>query len=446
MDEFDESAIKKKSKTKKKKKEDEELTLEGLEASLNKKKNKKKTEEEEGFTFTPSSGVKTDEEKKKKKKKEKKEEDESFTFTPDSSVKSSKMEEKKKKKKEKKIEEEEEGFSFKPSKIEEKKQDIPEEDDLSNLKITEKKKKKKKIEEGEEKMNLEEEIVQEEEEVKKKKKKKHVEEIIVETSEEEEEEEFEEIEFLFEPPEKPEVKSVKYDESVEKLFPKKDWVFICNRLWDDTQRFFQIEYLHEALEIKSAPNSPEMVNKNNISQTSFSSDKSLGTISPRNLNDDLSEKNLSSPRNFTEGGGSSDGSEKKKKKSKIISAGVGKDFFDLERKHHKDKKKILRKGELVKKSAITGIWTKKFFVLRADKLMFFSSEKIWKSGVKSEGSIFLEGAAIEENTTNHKLKEKRPYCFVIYSRGISYYLECNSESSMREWIELLIQCSSMRFS
>ena len=78
--------------------------------------------------------------------------------------------------------------------------------------------------------------------------------------------------------------------------------------------------------------------------------------------------------------------------------------------------------------------------------MFFGNEKIWKGGVKSEGSIFLEGAAIEEYTSNPKLKEKRPYTFVIYSRGVTYFLECNSESSMREWIEILVQCSSVRFS
>jgi hypothetical protein len=199
-------------------------------------------------------------------------------------------------------------------------------------------------------------------------------------------------------------------------------------MWDSSQRFFQIEYLNIDKTVKSAPNSPLTSPRSGATSPTTP----IGAAHGENSDPDLNSS-MQSPRSD------------KKKKSKIISAGVGKDFFDLERKHHKDKKKILKKGELVKKSPITGFWIKKFFVLRNDKLMVFPSETFWKSGTKSEASIFLEGCAVEENKTNIKLKEKRPYTFIIYSRGISYYLECNSESSMREWVELLIQCSSMRY-
>ena len=186
----------------------------------------------------------------------------------------------------------------------------------------EQKEEEEEIQKNLEKMTIKEvevEVEGEEKIEKKKKKKKEIEleeEIVVETPEEEEEIlEIEEIEFLFLPPEKPEREIVKYDETVEKLFPKKDWVFICNKLWDSTQRFFQIEYLNTNLETKSAPNSPEMKNKNNISQTSFNSEANSND-SPRTEGENSFEQ-LGSPRNFISNESNESINEGEQKKKKI---------------------------------------------------------------------------------------------------------------------------------
>jgi hypothetical protein len=111
-------------------------------------------------------------------------------------------------------------------------------------------------------------------------------------------------------------------------------------------------------------------------------------------------------------------------------------------------KKVLKKGFqkkkgnlFIKSGSMLPIWTKKFFVLREDKFMYFPSKEAYKTGSKAEMSIFLQYASIDKEDSY----KKRPYCYSISSRGNVIYIDPETADQLREWMTAIKHVISSRW-
>jgi len=214
---------------------------------------------------------------------------------------------------------------------------------------------------------------------------------------------------------------------IQEMFDRaENWIVVVSELWDGSNRFVELHFLTE-----EEQKQPEYLLHLPKKERRITAAETVAEAEAEAAKQQQPEK-----------------AKQQEKSIQPISLGAGGNLFDLDRKK-KEKKKIFKKGEQSKKPNLAiGGWKKKFFVLREDKLMYFSSKDSYDSGDKPESSIFLLGAVVEDptdDTSLQKYTEKHPYVYVVHARDTDHIIEAVNPLDRKEWIDAIKNVIAQRY-
>ena len=102
-------------------------------------------------------------------------------------------------------------------------------------------------------------------------------------------------------------------------------------------------------------------------------------------------------------------------------------------KETKERKAILKEGELFKKSSVLKKWRARFLVLSQEMLCVFKKEEDESKGRTAQDRIFVVDITSLENYESKKKKN----CFLVLADGRSHVFSCPSDVDRDLWIRMI---------
>jgi len=110
------------------------------------------------------------------------------------------------------------------------------------------------------------------------------------------------------------------------------------------------------------------------------------------------------------------------------------DIDELSKALDKDGKRVLKMGEMLKRSDILKKWKPRFFVAREDKFIWFKSMNNFQMGGKPEGSMVYKQALVDLEDVSEVGREN---VFSFNSRGRACYILPKDQAERDEWVAAL---------
>ena len=101
----------------------------------------------------------------------------------------------------------------------------------------------------------------------------------------------------------------------------------------------------------------------------------------------------------------------------------------------KEGKRVLKMGELNRRSDILKKWKVKFVVAREDKFLWYGSLRAFEMGSKPEGSMVYKQALVDREDPSEVGGAENVFSF--NSRGKACFIQCKSAEEREEWVNAL---------